>query len=483
MTARQRRSATLLAVLALAAILIHQLIVPPIVGLADNGDYSRLWNRFGIHSTLPEGEARYFAYVVRDWRVDPSKTWDTGFDSPDVYLLHAAMLANPLFAVPGHFDLRSLALVRIALFLMAAALLVRAACHAGRWPAAAAFVVLAVVFADVGYVSYFNSGYAEPSSFLFTLFTIAFFATLVARVPPSYAGLAGFFASIALLTWSKPQNILVAIPLALFALRLVVLRGSLAWKAAVVTGTVAVVAAAVHMRATPLPLWYQQQVRHIAVFNVILPSSPDPRADLHELGLPESLASLSGHYPWSTEVARRHAELEAVFHPAIDEAKIARFLLLRPGRIRHLLGLAAPQAWWVRSGLGNFEAASGRPPGARATAYAWRSDFVQRHGPSSLRTLAIVAALAAVLAIGYRRRCGSARGRLVAEGVLCLLACAALQFATVATLQGHRNEEKGMMLFAVLFDAAIVTAAGLGVALLAGRRTGRRIGAPAAGPD
>ncbi|HEX4884838.1 MAG TPA: hypothetical protein VFX05_11915, partial [Casimicrobiaceae bacterium] len=150
--------ATLAAVLALAAVLVNQLLVPPIIGLADNGDYGRLWNQFGIHSTLPEGNTRYFGHVVRDWLVDPAKAWDTGFASPDVELVKVAMHVNPLFALPGHFDIRSLAVVRILLFLGAAALLMQAACRAGRWPAVLAFAALAVVFADVGYVSYFNSG-------------------------------------------------------------------------------------------------------------------------------------------------------------------------------------------------------------------------------------------------------------------------------------------------------------------------------------
>ena len=61
----------------LAALLVGQLLIPPIVGLADQGDFDRLWRWFGIESAVTDPEQRYFRYLIREWRIDPSNAHRT----------------------------------------------------------------------------------------------------------------------------------------------------------------------------------------------------------------------------------------------------------------------------------------------------------------------------------------------------------------------------------------------------------------------
>ncbi len=464
--------------------LAHQLLVPPVLGLADNGDFSRLWGHFGIRAQWLPPDERYFAYLVREWLVDPASATSTGFWSPDTLLLRLSLLVNPLFAEEGRYDIRSLGVLRIALFAGASLLLVDAAARRGSVAGIATIAVLAVVFADATYVASFNSGYSEPATLLFGLYVVALYVRTCTTETRSRWSVLGFVLAACLLTLAKPQNVLLAIPLALCAVRLGTLREGRRGRMMAAWGATAVLATAVCARALPPPLWYQQQVRHIAVFNAILPASGDPSATLADLGLPAGLADLSGRYPWDPEALRRADELQRTLHANVSNADIARHLAARPSLVRHLLGLAAPRALALRVGLGHYEASAGRGPHAAPAAYTLRTDVVGAIGPRSLRALALVGIAILGVAAAFRLRSRTPGERALADGLAGLVACAVLAYATVATLQGHLSEEKGMLPFAFFADASFLAACAMLAALVrrAGARGGRRAsagGAPA----
>ncbi|HET7451834.1 MAG TPA: hypothetical protein VFL12_03785, partial [Thermoanaerobaculia bacterium] len=55
-----------------AAILAHQILFRPIVGLADNGDFSRVTDHLRLGPTGTSPDDRYFLYVFRSWQTAPS---------------------------------------------------------------------------------------------------------------------------------------------------------------------------------------------------------------------------------------------------------------------------------------------------------------------------------------------------------------------------------------------------------------------------
>lgn len=447
----------------LAVLLIVQLLVPPIVGLADQGDYGRLWMPFGISSDLADPDRRFYRYLIRQWRIDADAAVTSGFVSADMLFVAASIPLNTWFLDAGTYDLRTLAAVRLVVALLGAFLLLRVAAVGGRGVQVVVALALLLLFADVGYVAYFNSGYTEPGSMLFGLLTIAFFARLAAGEGHRALNLAAFVACSALVVWSKPQNVLLAIPLALLTLRLSMLDARMGWRVAALAGGIAIVASAIAYREYPPPLWYKQHIRHIAVFNSLLPASPDPAADLRALGVEPTLATLSGKFPWDEEAKRRAGELQHGFHERVDDGAIARFYLRNPGRILPLLKLSASQALSVQLGVGHYEFESGRGAFAPANGYSPRSEFVKRFGPHRFRWVVAFLALA-VVAAGFGWWTARTAGqRLAAEGVLLLALAAALQYATVAVLQGPQGVAKGMLFFAFLYDATIVSAIALAV--------------------
>jgi hypothetical protein len=440
----------------LAALLAWQLLVPPVVGLADQGDFYRLWGWFGIDAITTDPEQRYFRYLIREWRIDPRDAKSSGFFSADLIFVGAAVALNALVSDPGVFDIRTLGAVRAVALLFCAYLLMRVARHGGAPMQALAGLALLFVVADAGYIAYFNSGFTEPGSLIFTLSTIALYVRLAVGEGNRGANAVAFALSCLLLIWSKPQNVVLAVPLALLAWRALATVGNRRWRFAAAACSVALLASSALYSALPPPLWYQQHVRHIAVFNSALLESGDPARDLRELGVDPRWAFLRGSFPWDEIVVRNAEALQREFHDRVDNATIAGFFARHPGRAVGLLKRSAHASLAVRVGLGQFEASSGRPPFARARWFALRSDFVERFGPHRFRWIVAILGLSVAVAALAWGRAQTRTQRLLAEGVLILALAAVAQYTVVALLQGPVAVSKGMMLFAFLYDATVV---------------------------
>ena len=458
------RVARLVVLVLLGLILADQLLIPPVVGLADQSDFGRLFQPFGIRSDISDPGRRYFGYFIRTWKIEKDTASLTGFFPPDMAFVAASLSLNSVLSKPGLYDIRCLAFVRMALFLAAAALLLQSAWRRGLLVRAVTVFALVVVFGDVGYVAYFNSAYCEPSSFLFGLLAIAFYLRIAASEGSPASNLAGFAFCGAMLVWSKPQNILVGLVLGVAALRLGQASRNRSWRIGTRLAALGLVACSALYRVLPPPDWYREHIRYIAIFTRMLPSSPDSRRDLKELGLDPALATLAGTYPWGKEAGDRPEQLRQLFYSRIGDAALARFYLRHPERVWTLLRASGPRALWLRSRLGNFEESTGGKPLGYAQSFAWRSNFVRRYGPNRIGSLAIWLGGAVILAAAFWLR-APRPGRLAYEGIALLVATALTQYVPVVLLQGPDDVEKGMFLFAFYFDACVVGA----VALVADR--------------
>src|SRR5215471_6190564 len=98
-----------------AAIVAYQSILPPVVTIANNGDFAKVTGRFGV---WPRHEGWNFANATFD--LQPDRRWDSGFFSTENVLVRAALTVNTLFSKdPDSFDVRSIGMVHGALFLLA----------------------------------------------------------------------------------------------------------------------------------------------------------------------------------------------------------------------------------------------------------------------------------------------------------------------------------------------------------------------------
>ena len=257
-----------------SSILALQLLVPPVVGLADNGDYQRVMGYAGFeHSTDDVGE-RYFAFLRTSYRVLP-----VGCGAQRPPLLGDAPRARGALASRGAqasaasstsaFSAASTPRSSLLALGRAAPRLPRPAI-----PAQASAAVLGVFFfTDVGYAAPFNSFYGQTASLLFLLLTAAVAAPAIRAAASPAAGSSSTSRAPRRFVASKPQEAIQGPVLALLGVGLagVPLRGRLRRPAAWLA--LALCAFSVwYGRRTPDDL--KEAALYQVVFYEILPHSP-----------------------------------------------------------------------------------------------------------------------------------------------------------------------------------------------------------------
>ncbi|MGH9366325.1 MAG: hypothetical protein ACRD3M_01465 [Thermoanaerobaculia bacterium] len=438
-----------LALAAAAAILGSQLLVPPIVGLADNGDFDRVMEPCGIRADAPYAD-RFFAWVCDCYRFDPRGIRPGGFLTSERLFVLTAIPVNRLFSTPGGFRIEAMGSVQAAALLAALGLLLAATRPLPKASRIGAAALLLLIFTDVAYASYLNSFYSEPASLIFLLLWVAL-ALAAARVtrPGVFAA---FLAAAALFVATKPQNALLSIPLAALAARLATrLPGLWRRRGFAAAGLLALLGVWYHGRA---PREMRRVILYDAVFRGLLAHSSDPVRDLEALGLPRDLAPLAGKTAYQPGSRFDDPALEPEFFARTSFGDVFRFYAARPGRALVALARAAPRAFHMRPPhLGNYEKASGRPAGSLARSFAYWSDL-KSWLPLPAAALALFFAASVAAALRLRGRIPAARA--ASEIWLVVALIAAYQFALVLLGEGDHELEKHLFLFHACVDLQVV---------------------------
>ncbi len=314
-----------LALLLAAAAIITQSFVPPIVGLANNGDFAKITGQFDVGN--PSDARDVVRFATTKYVVDPDH-YESRFYSSELLLFVAALGLNSVFGRPEVIDLRLMGVVHALVLLLAFYLflpLVRGFRPALRF--ALVFLVL-VVFMDVMYVSYLNSFYMDTAALLFLLLSVVSFlrALLWHRSIDRWL----FVVSAVLLITSKTQHYPLGIPIALM----------LAWKGGVlvpgpskvfrILAVTGVLAATVFSCLRGAPPNYPAAGAYTVIFFELLPKSKNQTTDLKELGLDDSYGRYIGTNAYSSNAGLRDPQFEEAFVQQHLYNRIARFFVMHP---------------------------------------------------------------------------------------------------------------------------------------------------------
>lgn len=363
------------AVLAAAgAILTYQLFIPPIVGLADQGDFVRTIGRFG-YGPQHHGSLEY-VYVEPKYIPDPSYRSPYWEQANSEYLfVGAALLLNKLVSKDGALDITVAGFVHALAFLAAFARLLWVMRHDRAH--ALVWIGALVALTDAGYAVYWNSFYAEPASCIFFLLLLA------EAVEIGRAGETGLPGIVRWSLWSvlwilaKPQNAPMGLLLGLFTFRLAMWTGSKPARVVAPVGSCAMFACAA-FNVLAMPVYGRQANTYGVVFSGILADSKNPEADLRALGLDPQLARYSGTGAWTPGTYFPQMAASGVLK-RVNTFTVMRFYLLRPARMwRRLHGLLPNITFLRRDWYGNFEPSAGLPPAAQSREFTLWSGFHER---------------------------------------------------------------------------------------------------------
>jgi hypothetical protein len=455
---------TAVALAAAAAILSAQLLVPPVVGLADNGDFVKVMRPAGLAYVEPAPE-RYFRWAPAKFAFAPRESDPDGYRTSEILLARIAV-GTARGAGAGLFDIRTLGTLHAGLLLLGLGLGLAAAAGlvpAARWTAAA---LLVFVFTDVAYAAPLNSLYGQAASLVFLALTLGIAALAIRRGALSGAWLPAYFLAAALFVCSKPQEALQAPILA--ALGVALAEKGRTRAAALGFAALLLAGAFFYFRATPPEL--RRVALYHAVFTELLPNSRDPAADLRRLGLPAEDARYSGTTAYDERSPLSDPAFRGPFDGRVAYGALARLYLSEPGRAFAVLRRAAWKGARMRPPFfGDLSKQAGRPERAQTRRFALWSDLKFAARPA---TLAIWMALLlgnAVAALATWRR-ASPRGRLARAGVLALVAMAALELAVCAFADAHIELVRHLYTFHAMIDLLFIAAAVWTVQTFARRR-------------
>ena len=441
-------------------ILAYILMLRPIIGVADNGDFPRIMGSTGLQYLTGDYADRYFGFVNRQYRVGLALPMGGGYFSTEIIMVGIAVLLSQALWSTGIFDIRYLAFLYSVIFVAAIFLIVRynrKRLGAVSWLLAG---LLVLVFADIGYISYFNSLYGEAVSLVFLLLTAGSGMYLVLQGRPRLWMLAVFFLSAAFFTGAKVQNCPAGILAALLGLRFLRLGDGRLWRRTVLLGITALVAVAFVTYA-----FVSRDIKvcnkYQTVFFGILKDSPDPAEDLTELGMNPDLAVLAGtnYFMESYPVDIRSDDFKNQLYESVDHFKIAGFYLRHPGRLAEKLGVAAQNAFKLKQGFGNYEKYEGVEYRQTADIFGLWSDFKMKALPHSLPFIALFfTGCFSALAFEYIRS-RNTRTRLYVELIGFIGAVGLMQLAIPVIGDGEADLSKHLFLFNAAFDGMFIAAA------------------------
>lgn len=345
---------------ACAAALAAQLLLPGYIGIANNGDFGKVYAWLCL---APRGPETNFAYFQPDYVWSARNYWNSPYHSSESALAWTATRMAGATKERAGLNLRWLGAIHAALWLSALALLLARR----RWTAALA---PAVIFTDVCYTAYLNSFYMDAAA-LSGLLLMTACAVWIASGERTTTRQAILFAGAALLfVTSKAQHaVWMMLPAAFLVACGVRTKEA---RRATWTGAGAVLLAGCWMLAST-----DQAYRGQAMFNVLFYRLAPHGADLTSLGVaPEEMRYRGMHSYMEGSPANDRGWTES-FYRRTGFARLIGWYARHPastlGFLRETLAEGAPEMRPVN--LSNFRVEDGRAPGARTSRFAAWSDL------------------------------------------------------------------------------------------------------------
>ncbi len=441
-------------------ILGYILMLRPVIGVADNGDFGRIMGSTGLYY-IPSGfDERYFGYVNREYGVGIPIPFGGGYFSTEIFIVALAVLLSQSVFPSGIFDIRYLGFLYLVVFVAAIFLIVLGIRKKWGWAGWLAAIVSVLLFSDLAYISYFNSFYGEAVTLVFLLLMTGAGICLTAAQKPRMWVLVLFFLGAVFFAGAKVQNSPAGLLVVLLAFRLIRLRKDALWKYTVVFSAACVAVVSILSYAT-ISRDIKTCNKYQTVFYGILKDSPDPAGDLRELGLNPEYKVLAGTNYFMTDypIDIRTPGFKKEIDDNINHLKIAGFYLQHPGRLLDKLQIAASKGFTLKQGFGNYEKYPGVSYKTTADILSYWSDFKLRMLPHTLLFIIIFfIGFILVLAVEYRRNKES-QARLLMEIMAFLCLTGAMQFVMPIIGDGEADLSKHLFLFNVCFDLMFGAAA------------------------
>lgn len=389
-----------------AVLMILMLFVPNYLGVGDDGSFYQVMEAAGISYVSDTAAKDSNEFFNRVYAYDSS-----GYPQGDkmlnsqILIVKAAVKLDNLITGDNYFDIRMLALVYGIFYVPAVYLLIRQACmRVKRFSEGIVIGGLGVlIFADVAYITYFNSLYPEAVWFISLLYCVAGTVSFQENRSPlrEFGSLFLIAGSAIVLMTSRAQCAFIGIIFAIYCLKFLLTRKEWSFRVAcVLTSFVLSIMAIAGMAG--LESDFTQTDKFHAMSRGVLFGSNDPSETLKEFGIDTSfelLADASVYDP--IPLVRVEEEIiRENFLNKYSVSDIGRYYIRHPGKFIRMMDIAIKSCFGIRRDqCGNYEKSVGLPGGARSPFWSLFSRFKDSSAPKTIGYL-LVLVIASCLLFG-----------------------------------------------------------------------------------
>ena len=446
---------------AIAAVIIMclALMVTPLVGMADNGDFYRTANGQGIYKLDRYEPDQYLNYFSHSYGVyQYYNEYESSIFTTQLPLIFAAKQLDNVITRDALFDIRFMSGMLILYAALAIYLLVSYATYhlqggAGYWIAALGVLL----FADTGYTAYFNSFYAEGLVLTSFLCAAACALLMTQRRYSPYALLALMTLNGLILTGTKQQNAPVGILLGLLCVILMLvlsreteptkryIKNKRMFRIVAIAAGAVLCAGGIAVYAL-IPKEFVTINQYHAMTRGVLMTAENPEQALEEFGVGRQFALLNNsiYYERYPAIKVEDPLLTEQFYSKYGFVSVMTYYLRHPAQLFQMIDIAAKEAYAIRpEAIGNYERSYGAAPGAKTDFFTLYSSFKLATAPKTIGFILVWAILAGVI-------CHKNRGKLAIVLTSILIGLSQIGVSIIGA--GDADLSKHIFLYNVTFD-------------------------------
>ncbi len=373
-------------------LLIIMLFLPNYIGVADDGSISKIMNGAGVSYLQDDIDEIYNNYFVRVYSNVLTEYQRANSNlSSHIIIVKLSVWLDNLFTRDKYFDIRFLGMLYGLLYAPALWLFVRQACvRVKKFSEGMVIGIFGVlIFADVSYITYFNSFYPEALWFIAFLYCVGAGLAFQERksIGKDFALLLLVMASGMVLVSSREQCAVIGIILSAYLLKLMFIRKHWLWMASCVI--VAVFLSFFSLLCMiRLENDFDDRSKFHAMTRGVLFQSDNPQKTLEEFGIDASYEMLTdaSSYDYLPFVQAENVDvLKEGFYDKYTITDITAYYVRHPGKMFAMLDVAVKAAFSIRrSYCGNYEISVGLPKQAKSLFWSGWSTFKENSAPKTI---------------------------------------------------------------------------------------------------
>ena len=398
---------TLVATVLIGVVSSIILFLPNYLGVAADGSADETMRAASIFYIEDQNEDIYNNYFIKTYsRIAMEGEEVSGQISSHILMIKAAAAVDDIFTGDSYFDIRFLGFLYLILYLPAVFYVIYEAClRVKRFSEAFTIIAVgAIIFSDVGYITYFNSFYPEALWFITLLYCIGS-AMSFQRRRSAYldtASLMIFFLSALVLVSSRRQCIILGFIFATYCIRLIFVRRRILWSLCCIVVAFLLSGTAV-LGFLYLSPDFDESSKFHAMTRGVLFETANPASTLEEFGIDQSYEILADASTYDYLPLVRTGD-ESLYHGFLDQydtLDIAAYYLRHPGSMLGMMDVAVNSGMNIRRALcGNYEKSVGFPKRAKTLFWSGWSTFKATSAP---RTVGYLFVLTVMILLLFRK--------------------------------------------------------------------------------